>query len=165
MKILNTKESILISTPSNTDGIINKLVTVFELHLLPGPVANAVPGLAQLHVIKIQHRDYFMASTNLLPRHCASEFLQASSTRTNSSPFSWFYTATAPELKIICTMESKTAPYPPRTVTAFWLKYQDSDRCYRRVTLTNYTAGPLAHIFGNVRLSPRAFLIKFILRI
>ena len=43
MKILNTKESILISTPSNTDGIINKLVAVFELCLLPGPVANRHP--------------------------------------------------------------------------------------------------------------------------
>jgi|WetSurMetagenome_2_1015567.scaffolds.fasta_scaffold00598_10 hypothetical protein len=31
---------------------------------------------------------------------------------------------------------AKTAPYPPCTVTAFWLKHQDSDRCSRRVTLT-----------------------------
>ena len=152
MKILNTKESILISTPSNTDGIINNLVTVFELRLLPGPVTNPAPGLALLHVIKIQHRNYFMASTKLLPRHCASEFLQTSSTRTNSSPFSWFHIATPPELNILCIMESKTAPYPPCTVTVYRLKYQDPDRCCRRVTLTNYTAGPLVCMLGAKKL-------------
>ena len=35
-------------------------------------------------------------------------------------------------------------PYSPRTVITFRLKYQDSARMLRRVTLTNYTAGPLA---------------------
>ena len=57
LKILNTKESILISTASNTDGIINKLVTVFELCPLPGPVANPAPGLALLHLIKTLYGD------------------------------------------------------------------------------------------------------------
>jgi hypothetical protein len=35
-----------------------------------------------------------------------------------------------------CTWMAKTAPYSPRTVTAFWLKYPDRDRMLRRVTPT-----------------------------
>jgi hypothetical protein len=38
---------------------------------------------------------------------------------------------------------AKIAPYPPCTVTAYWLKYQDRDRMLRRVTFTPSTAGPL----------------------
>jgi hypothetical protein len=38
---------------------------------------------------------------------------------------------------------AKIAPYPPCTVTAFWLKYRDRDRMLRRVTFTPSTAGPL----------------------
>jgi hypothetical protein len=41
---------------------------------------------------------------------------------------------------------AKIAPYPPCTVTAFWLKYRDRDRMLRRVTFTPSTAGPLAFI-------------------
>jgi len=62
-----------------------------------------------------------------------------------------------------CTRTAKTTPYPPRTVTAFWLKNQDTARMLRRVTQPPHIAGPLAHIFGNVRLSHRAILIKFYL--
>jgi hypothetical protein len=39
---------------------------------------------------------------------------------------------------------AKTTPYPPCTVTAFWLKYQDRDRMLRRVTQPPHIAGPLA---------------------
>ena len=35
-------------------------------------------------------------------------------------------------------------PYPPCTVTALWLKYQDPDRCLCRVTQPPHIAGPLA---------------------
>ena len=66
-------------------------------------------------------------------------------------------------LNIICTWTAKSAPYPPCTVTAFWLKYRDSAQCLRRVTQPPHIAGPLAHIFGAVRLSPYAVLIKFYL--
>jgi hypothetical protein len=38
---------------------------------------------------------------------------------------------------------AKIAPYPPCTVTAFWLKYRNRDRMFRRVTFTPSTAGPL----------------------
>jgi hypothetical protein len=39
---------------------------------------------------------------------------------------------------------AKIAPYPPCTVTAFWLKIKpDSTRMLRRVTFTTTTAGPL----------------------
>jgi hypothetical protein len=41
-------------------------------------------------------------------------------------------------------MTAKSAPYPPCTVTAFWLKYQDSARCFRLVTQPPHIAGPLA---------------------
>jgi hypothetical protein len=34
-------------------------------------------------------------------------------------------------------------PYPPCTGTVFWLKYQDSGRCQRRVTQPPFIAGPL----------------------
>jgi hypothetical protein len=43
-----------------------------------------------------------------------------------------------------CTRTAKSAPYPPCTVTAFWLKYQDRDRMLRRVTQPPHIAGPLA---------------------
>jgi predicted alpha/beta superfamily hydrolase len=40
-------------------------------------------------------------------------------------------------------MTAKSAPYPPCTVTAFWLKYQDPVRMLRRVTQPPHIAGPL----------------------
>ncbi len=46
-------------------------------------------------------------------------------------------------LNKICTMTAKSAPYPPSTVTAFWLKYQDSAQMLRRVTQPPHIAGPL----------------------
>jgi hypothetical protein len=52
-------------------------------------------------------------------------------------------------LNKICALTAKSAPYPPCTVTAFWLKYQDRDRMLRRVTQPPHIAGPLAQIFGN----------------
>jgi hypothetical protein len=49
-------------------------------------------------------------------------------------------------LNKICTMTAKSAPYPPCTVTIFWLKYQDPVRCCRRVTQPPHIAGPLGFI-------------------
>jgi len=43
-------------------------------------------------------------------------------------------------------MTAKSAPYPPCTVTAFWLKYQDSARMLRRVTQPPHIAGPLGEM-------------------
>jgi len=43
-------------------------------------------------------------------------------------------------------MTAKSAPYPPCTVTAFWLKYQDPARMLRRVTQPPDIAGPLGGI-------------------
>ena len=40
-------------------------------------------------------------------------------------------------------MTAKTTPYPPCTVTALCLKYQDPTRCSRRVTQPPHIAGPL----------------------
>jgi len=39
---------------------------------------------------------------------------------------------------------AKTTPYPPCTVTAFWLKKRDAARMLRRVTQPPHIAGPLA---------------------
>ena len=41
-------------------------------------------------------------------------------------------------LNKLFTLMAKTAPYFPRTVTLFCLKYQDPARMLRKVTLTNY---------------------------
>ena len=70
-------------------------------------------------------------------------------------------TATAPVLNKICTMTAKSAPYPPCTVTAIWLKYQDSTRCLRRVTQPPHIAGPLAQISKIETVSPRALFNMF----
>jgi hypothetical protein len=43
---------------------------------------------------------------------------------------------------------AKSAPYPPCTVTALWLKYQDPARCLRRVTQPPHIAVPLCGIRG-----------------
>ena len=40
-------------------------------------------------------------------------------------------------------MTAKSAPYPPCTVTTFWLKNQDPARMLRRVTQPPHIAGPL----------------------
>ena len=46
-----------------------------------------------------------------------------------------------------CTRMAKTTPYPPCTVTAFWLKYQDSARLLRRVTPTKlYRRAVMRHV-------------------
>jgi hypothetical protein len=55
-----------------------------------------------------------------------------------------------------CTRTAKSAPYPPCTVTAFWLKYLDPARCSRRVTQPPHIAGPLANMrrkFGDPHCS------------
>jgi len=43
---------------------------------------------------------------------------------------------------------AKSAPYPPCTVTASRLKYQDPARCLRRVTQPPHIAGPLVVMLG-----------------
>jgi hypothetical protein len=60
-------------------------------------------------------------------------------------------------LNKICTWTAKSAPpsrsarrgtaYPPCTVTALWLKFQDRDRMLRRVTQPPHIAGPLCTIY------------------
>jgi len=64
-------------------------------------------------------------------------------------------------------MTAKSAPYPPCTVTAFWLKYQDPDRCFRRVTQPPHIAGPLgamgrlsANLIASLKLIPDTNVVK-----
>jgi len=108
------------------------------------------PGHAHLLAIKILYRDKFLASRHPdsyrdVPRHCASA--------TNKNPVPRQFTgsdqtctATRVMLNKTCTLTAKSAPYPPCTVTAFWLKYQDRDRMLRRVTQPPHIAGPLCLI-------------------
>jgi hypothetical protein len=58
------------------------------------------------------------------------------------------------------TRTAKSAPYPPCTVTAFWLKYRDRDRMRRRVTQPPHIAGPLAQIFQYVTIMPSRRVYK-----
>ena len=51
-------------------------------------------------------------------------------------------------LNKICTRTAKSAPYPPCTVTVYWLKYRDPARCCRRVTQPPFIAGPLVVMLG-----------------
>jgi hypothetical protein len=58
---------------ANTDGRVNKLVTVFDSSCTPDKFAMVhAPGHAHLPAIKILHRDCFLASRQLVPRHCSS---------------------------------------------------------------------------------------------
>jgi hypothetical protein len=43
---------------------------------------RAKPGLAHLHAIKFLHHDKFLASRQLVPRHCASAHLKLCATET-----------------------------------------------------------------------------------
>src|SRR5512133_4119136 len=60
-------------------------------------------------------------------------------------------------------MTAKSAPYPPCTVTAFWLKYQEPTRCLLRVTQPPHIAGPLAHIISYLQPSRLAKINLFLL--
>jgi len=66
-------------------------------------------------------------------------------------------------LNKICTMTAKSAPYPPCTVTGFWLKYQDSARMLRRVTQPPHIAGPLVKMLGAVLIGLALFLDRFLM--
>jgi hypothetical protein len=100
------------------------------------------PGHAHLPVIKFLHRDKFLAPRQIVPRHCASARHQICN-RGQIRGFDQSCTATRVMLNKTCTMTAKSAPYPPCTVTAFWLKYQDPARMLRRVTQPPHIAGPL----------------------
>jgi len=61
-------------------------------------------------------------------------------------------------LNQLCTWMAKSAPYPPCTVTVFWLKYQDSARMLRRVTQPPHIAGPLGIIDSHLDI------LRFVMR-
>ena len=64
----------------------------------------------------------------------------------------------------ICTWTAKSAPYPPCHRDSFSAKAPGRVIGWlRRVTLTYFIAGPLAHIFEAVRLNLCSVLIKFYL--
>jgi hypothetical protein len=93
------------------------------------------PGHAHPPKIKILHHDKFLAPIKLVPRHCASAHNKHSAPR-QFTGFDQTCIATRVSSIKTCTRMAKTTPYPPCTVTAFWLKNQDRDRCLRRATPT-----------------------------
>jgi hypothetical protein len=108
-------------------------------------VMYVAPGHAHLPTIKILHLDKLLAPRQFVPRHCASarnQLCNRGQIRGSDKPCN----ATRVMVTKLCTMTAKSAPYPPCTVTASWLKYQDSARCLRRVTQPPHIAGPLAFI-------------------
>jgi hypothetical protein len=54
---------------------------------------------------------------------------------------------------------AKSAPYPPCTVTALWLKYQDPARCCRRVTQPPHIAGPLVAMLSCHKANSQRFTV------
>jgi len=70
------------------------------------------PGHAHLHAIKILHLDKFLASRQIIPRHCASAHLSDFATETTFRPLSWPFTATAPACNKLCTWTAKTRAIP-----------------------------------------------------
>ena len=134
---------------------------------LPGPVYNPAPGHAQLPVIKFLHRDNFPPSIKHVPRCCASAHLPTSSTGTISRPL----------IKLVPRPRQHPIKFVPwrqkarhtwlATGTTLWPRWRGVPGpvagWLRQVTQPPFIAGPLAHIFQNVRLSLRAALIKFYL--
>jgi hypothetical protein len=108
-------------------------------------VMRAKSGHAHLHAIKFLYLDKFLAPRQFVPRHCASVRHQLCN-RGQIRGSDQTCTATHVMLNKICTWTAKSAPYPPCTVTALWLKYQDPARCCRRVTQPPFIAVPLAKI-------------------
>ena len=111
-------------------------------------VMVVAPGHAHLPAIKILYRDKFPAPRQFIPRHCAS------ASNKHTAPWQFIgsdhtCTATRVMLNKICTRTAKSAPYPPCTVTAYRLKYQDPARMLRRVTQPPHIAGPLGVIVDN----------------
>ncbi len=106
----------------------------------------AVPGLRTSACYQIfSNMTRYWLRCLFVPRHCSSAFLKASAWNLNVIYLVNLYRDTRKGPKI-CNKMSKTTPYPPRTVTASWLKNNPSVRMLRRVTLTNHIAGPLAKI-------------------
>ena len=63
-----------------------------------------------------------------------------------------------------CIWTAKSAPYPPCTVTVFWLKNTGRDRCLRWVTQPPHIAGPLVQMdLTKIGLPP--YLDKFLMTI
>jgi hypothetical protein len=108
------------------------------------------PGYAHLHAIKILHHDKLLAPRQILPRHCAGVHLPTFCYRDNLLATYQLCTATLIMLNKTCIWTSKSAPYPPCTLTILWLKYQDSARCSRRVTQPPFIAEKLVQMPNNI---------------
>jgi hypothetical protein len=68
---------------------------------------------AHLHAIKFLHLDKFLASRQIVPRHCASAHLPTFCNQDNLPATYQNCTATHVMLNKICTWTAKSAPYPP----------------------------------------------------
>jgi hypothetical protein len=133
----------------NTPVIVNGLVTVFELAAIQiVKVLNNVPGYAQLLSNNTCTGTIFRLRLNL-HRDTAPMPIYKFLYRDKYSSTSLTCTATRLQLKKICTMTPKTAPYLP---SAFYREHYPLSSCLgdsRQVTPTNYTAGPLAFMLSD----------------
>jgi hypothetical protein len=99
-------------------------------------VMALAPGHAHLLAIKILYiLTVFWLRSNLY-RDTAPVLLSNFVTGDKFAAAIKLCIATRVMLNKLCTWMAKTAPYPPCTVTTFWLKYLDPARCLRRVTPT-----------------------------
>ena len=134
-----------ITTHYNTDNMGKLFVMVFAAPCSHDKSCwNLHPETRTCTQYKSCTVTVFWLRDNLYPR-----VLGASAPNKHSVP--WQYTgfdktctATRPASTKLVPGFAKTTPYPPCTVTAFWLKYQDRDRMLRRVTQPPHIAGPLA---------------------
>ena len=104
----------------------------------------SAPGFPHLHTIKIQYtltdfwlRDNLYPDTAPVP---ATNFVTGDKF---AAPIKLVPRSRQHAIKFVPGWQ-KHVPYPPCTVTAYWLKYQDRNRCCRRVTQPPHIAGPLA---------------------
>jgi hypothetical protein len=107
-------------------------------------------GHAHVHSIMFLHLDKFLPPIELVSRHCASANHKPCN-RGQIRGSDQHCTAILVMLNKICAMTAKSKPYPPCTVTNFWLKFLDPARCSRRVTQPPFIAGPLAAISNQER--------------
>ena len=111
-------------------------VTVFAF--APAPKTNIVrflhPDMRICPQLKSSTVIDFWLRTNCTATLRQCPFCKICYILTDSAPTYQLCTATRISSIKLCTWMAKTTPYPPCTVTALWLKYQDPARCCRRVT-------------------------------
>ena len=100
---------------------------------------NHHPDTAPVLPIKFRYLDRFLASRQLVPRHCASAIYYT----TIRWQLTCFLSALYRDTRIrqaICTRTPKTAPWPPCTVTVLWLRWRGVTGPYPDASSGNTTS-------------------------